>query len=138
MAETPIVVRGLPSWLNSPNAAIPTGIGIAGKVGAGVLCAYAHRDRSRANVSFFIWLWVLCWIGGAKLVQMMQKVIEQMGSPFSRTSSVLTLECGHLWSWNTADPPPPAIDCIHCDKPDDHWTMDLPGVREMDLAVRNL
>jgi len=65
MAEMPMVNRGLPIWLNSPNAATPVGIGIAGKVtgavGAGcvgctgaVVCPkalIAHR-RSMMVVSF--------------------------------------------------------------------------------------
>jgi hypothetical protein len=68
---------------------------------------------------------------------MKQAVIEQMPSPLQRGQSVLTLACGHLWSWNSPEPPPVEIDCTHCDGPES-WTLSLPGVREMDLAVRNL
>lgn len=68
---------------------------------------------------------------------MTQRVMDRTPSPFSRNQSVLTLECGHLWSWNTPDPHPPEIDCIHCDGPES-LAMEFPGVRVMDLAVRNL
>ena len=68
---------------------------------------------------------------------MLQKVIEQMMSPLSRTQSVLTLACGHLWSWSDAKPPE-EIDCIHCDRPSMPDWLDTPGLRAMDLAVRNL
>jgi hypothetical protein len=59
MAEMPMVNRGLPSWLNSPNAATPVGIGITGKftgvAGAGcvgcvgaVVCPKALIAHSRS------------------------------------------------------------------------------------------
>lgn len=41
-----------------------------------------------------------------------------MPSPFDRVSYVLTLACGHLWSWNTERQGefPQEVDCIHCDR----------------------
>ena len=78
--------------------------------------------------------------GGLVVSAMMQPVIEQMRSPFDR-SSVLTLACGHLWSWLTADPPPAEINCIHCDAPPPEALLTpslTPVMRELDLAVRNL
>lgn len=47
---------------------------------------------------------------------MLQDVKEQMPSPLQAGQSVLTLACGHLWSWNSFDPPPTQIDCTHCDR----------------------
>ncbi len=43
---------------------------------------------------------------------------QPMPSPFDRVSYVLTLYCGHLWSWNTDRQGefPQEVDCIHCDK----------------------
>ena len=73
---------------------------------------------------------------------MKQPVIERLRSPLG-PSSVLTLACGHLWSWDSVEPPPPEIDCIHCERTDPPLVfIDYPGAAEdlvrMDLAVRNL
>lgn len=70
---------------------------------------------------------------------MQQIVIEVMPSPLQRGQYVLTLSCGHLWSYSGDSPPAlrSEIDCIHCDGPDS-WAMDLPGVRDMDRQVRDL
>ncbi len=68
---------------------------------------------------------------------MIQAVIENMPSPFSRVQSVLTLACGHLWSWSTDKGPVPAeIDCIHCGH--HYHFLDSAYIRALDLAVRNL
>ena len=94
--------------------------------------------------------------------RMKQKVIERMYSPdFSQVwnalnkfmerpayafvvkvnsnprMSVLTLACGHLWSWNKPEAPPEEIDCIHCEKAMPQL-LDTPELRNLDLAVRNL
>jgi hypothetical protein len=50
---------------------------------------------------------------------MTRAAVHKMASPFDRNQSVLTLECGHLWTWN-ADPKPDTVNCIHCD-PKLHW-----------------
>ncbi len=66
-------------------------------------------------------------------------VIEVMPSPFQRGQYVLTLSCGHLRS-HTGNPPPElrsGVDCIHCDGPES-LLMDLPGMRVMDRAIRDL
>ncbi len=41
-----------------------------------------------------------------------------MGSPFGGGAYVLTLLCGHLWSWNIDREGefPAQVDCIHCDR----------------------
>ena len=41
-----------------------------------------------------------------------------LASPFGGGAYVLTLLCGHLWSWNVDRQGefPPQVDCIHCDR----------------------
>ena len=41
-----------------------------------------------------------------------------MASPFGGGAYVLTLLCGHLWSWNVDKQGefPAKVDCIHCDR----------------------
>ncbi len=43
---------------------------------------------------------------------------QPMASPFGGGGYVLTLYCGHLWSWNVRDQGefPKEVDCIHCDR----------------------
>lgn len=64
-------------------------------------------------------------------------MVHKMASPLDRNQSVLTLECGHLWSWN-ADPMPQTIDCIHCDpKPHYDWIVgeNVDGPRRRMISV---
>ncbi len=71
---------------------------------------------------------------------MKQIVIEVMPSPFQRGQYVLTLGCGHLWSY-TGDPAPPLrseINCIHCDRHSDREPECYDVVREMDELMREL
>jgi len=42
------------------------------------------------------------------------RVIDVLVSPLDRSRAVLTLECGHLWSWRSSSPPPKEIACPHC------------------------
>lgn len=41
-----------------------------------------------------------------------------LASPFGGGAYVLTLLCGHLWSWNVDKQGefPAEVDCIHCDR----------------------
>lgn len=43
---------------------------------------------------------------------------KPLASPFGSGVSVLTLLCGHLWSWNVdkQGEVPAEVDCIHCDR----------------------
>jgi hypothetical protein len=75
---------------------------------------------------------------------MVQPVIEFMPSPLERNAGVLTLGCGHLWSYRgIASEAPKEIDCCHCDRPQSelfHW---LEGEERqqmllIDSAVRGL
>lgn len=72
---------------------------------------------------------------------------QPMASPFGGGAYVLTLACGHLWSWNIDRQGefPREVDCIHCDRderrrsgaePPAPW--DSPAVLAMDYAVRSM
>ncbi len=50
----PIVNRGLPSWLNSPNTEIAAGSGTAGKTGAAVVCPNAATANRAGTKRFFM------------------------------------------------------------------------------------
>lgn len=43
---------------------------------------------------------------------------QPMRSPFGGGAYVLTLYCGHLWSWNVDSHGeiPKEVDCVHCDR----------------------
>lgn len=43
---------------------------------------------------------------------------QPLASPFGGGAYVLTLACGHLWSWNVDRQGefPKEVDCIHCDR----------------------
>ncbi len=70
-----------------------------------------------------------------------------IASPFGGGAYVLTLACGHLWSWNTDRQGefPKQVGCIHCDRdeqkrsgaePLSPW--DTPEVLALDYAVRRM
>lgn len=44
----------------------------------------------------------------------MRLVTEVMPSPLQRDQWVLTLECGHLYSFTGKYPPGPEVDCKNC------------------------
>lgn len=67
---------------------------------------------------------------------MNRRVLGQMHSPLQRGQSVLTLACGHLFSWKSSEAPPAEVDCPHCLSPMSPFAS--PELRTLDLAVRNL
>jgi hypothetical protein len=67
---------------------------------------------------------------------MVQPVIHVMASPLERNAGVLTLGCGHLWSYRgDLSATPKQIDCCHCDRPQSesfHW---LEGEERKEMLV---